>query len=314
MTRGAGKFNSKWISFVSPEQRVRKVARRILEARFRAVAYWLPCAAERSEEDPEFVHQLRVSSRRAAAALRMFRSIIGKTAYVQMRDALREVRRAAGGARDLDVMRREFEQYCAGVPKSLVRKFVREIECRRAAAQETIVALHQQLAVEKFDAFVDHLLAQVGTRNKSLAKQRFGDQADHYLLPALKEFFAAFRNDLTAAENLHQLRIRAKKLRYTIELVEVAYPAQLRRRLYPRIVAIQDVLGLANDHATANRLLMEWAQDTDIPKLRTFILGLSVPLAKGCADLRQAFLMTWTPRSVDQLQAHFEKCCGLKFE
>ena len=112
MTRGAGRLDNKWISFVSPEQRARKVARRILEARLRAVTYWLPCAAERPDEDPEFVHHLRVSSRRAAAALQMFRSLVGKPIYQQIRSVLRDVRGAAGGARDLDVMRCEFEQHC----------------------------------------------------------------------------------------------------------------------------------------------------------------------------------------------------------
>ncbi len=310
MTRGPGRLDNKWVSCVSPEQSMRKVARRILDARLRSVAYWLPCAAERCDDDVEYVHQLRVSSRRAAAALRMFRPLIDKSTTRAMRSILRQVRNVAGAARDLDVMREQFERHRMGVADDIAGKWLCEVDRRRTIAQQAIVDLYKQMPVEAFDRHVDHLLHLVGTRNKRLAKRRFGEQVDRDFKAVLGEFFTAFAQDLSDAGTLHQLRIQAKKVRYTIELVEVAYPACLRRRLYPRIVAIQDVLGTANDHATAREIFDGWSEKTDDPVLRAFLQGQGVVAAKACVDLRHAFLLTWTPRAVAQLCRRFHKCAG----
>jgi CHAD domain-containing protein len=59
----------KWIKGISRGQPLHKAAHRILESRLSAVSHWLPLAAEKSDEDVEYVHQLRVSSRRAVEAV-----------------------------------------------------------------------------------------------------------------------------------------------------------------------------------------------------------------------------------------------------
>jgi hypothetical protein len=43
-----------------------------------------------------------------------------------------------------------------------------------------------------------------------------------------------------------------------MEVVAGAFPSSFRRRLYPRLVAFQDSLGMVNDHATARALFAEW--------------------------------------------------------
>ena len=65
---------SKWIEANSLDEPASKVARRAFRARLRTVWDWLPQAADESETDAEYVHQLRVSTRRATAALRLFES------------------------------------------------------------------------------------------------------------------------------------------------------------------------------------------------------------------------------------------------
>ena len=53
--------------------RVSDAARVSLEARLATVAYWLPLAARQIDDDIEKVHQLRVATRRAIAALELYR-------------------------------------------------------------------------------------------------------------------------------------------------------------------------------------------------------------------------------------------------
>src|SRR5690606_28603104 len=75
-----------------------------LQTRLEAVVAWLPKAAQFPEADIEHVHQLRVSTRKAGAALKLFRELLPKKRAKRLNVSLKGIRRAAGEARDLDVL------------------------------------------------------------------------------------------------------------------------------------------------------------------------------------------------------------------
>ena len=85
----------KQIPGLDPEGPIVDIARIVLETRLKAVEMLLPLAAERAEEDEEYIHQLRVATRRADAALRTFHPFIGKKTCRQVRRCLRRIRRAS---------------------------------------------------------------------------------------------------------------------------------------------------------------------------------------------------------------------------
>ena len=95
--------DGKWIEGLTPEMGVAEAATAVLAARFEVVRHFLPLAAEKPYDDPEYVHQLRVGTRRAAAALRVFADCLPRKHLRTLRRRLREIRRAAGDARDWDV-------------------------------------------------------------------------------------------------------------------------------------------------------------------------------------------------------------------
>ena len=67
---------SKWIDIESPSEPAQSVARRAISGRLQTVWSWLPQAAEAAGDDIENVHQLRVSTRRATAALQLFEPLL----------------------------------------------------------------------------------------------------------------------------------------------------------------------------------------------------------------------------------------------
>ena len=99
--------SGKWID-IRPDDSVCHAARLSLEARFMAVVHHLPCAAYHFEQDAEHVHRLRVSTRRAMAALQLYRDFLPRKRARWMKKQLKKVRRAAGEARDLDVLGERF--------------------------------------------------------------------------------------------------------------------------------------------------------------------------------------------------------------
>src|SRR5687767_3634942 len=95
--------DSKWIDSVNGATPLLEAAQRILDARLGTVAHYLPLAFHEAARDIEHVHQLRVATRRARAALDLFEVCLANGAAKQARKLLRRIRRAAGAARDWDV-------------------------------------------------------------------------------------------------------------------------------------------------------------------------------------------------------------------
>src|SRR4051812_42557814 len=96
--------SGKWIDGISAETTVVDAARRSLELRLAVVAHSLPLAAYLAEHDIEHVHRLRVATRRAAAALKLYGECLPQKSVRWFKKRLRQIRRAAGEARDLDVL------------------------------------------------------------------------------------------------------------------------------------------------------------------------------------------------------------------
>ena len=93
----------KWITGLTPEMPADEAARVVLAVRLSAVRHHLLLASERAAEDVEHVHQLRVATRRAGAAVWIFRDLMVRKVLRDCKRTLRAVRRAAGAARDWDV-------------------------------------------------------------------------------------------------------------------------------------------------------------------------------------------------------------------
>src|SRR5258707_8114058 len=95
--------DEKWIAGLRGDMSVTAAARLVLAMRLGAVHERLPAAVFHADADMENVHQLRVSTRRAAAALRIFADCLPARLCEKTRKTLRALRRSAGAARDWDV-------------------------------------------------------------------------------------------------------------------------------------------------------------------------------------------------------------------
>src|ERR1700756_534586 len=93
----------KWISDLNASTPLADAARRLLSIRLDVVHQHLALALKCADEDTEHVHQLRVGTRRAGAAVEIFALCLPDKVHAEARGQLRELRRAAGEARDWDV-------------------------------------------------------------------------------------------------------------------------------------------------------------------------------------------------------------------
>jgi CHAD domain-containing protein len=292
--------DNNWVDGISSSQSVSEVASRVLDARLKAVCHWLPLAAENSEEDIEYVHQLRLSVRRAVEAARVFSGLIEDAGYHELREKLRHIRLAADEARNWDVL-------CGRLSHGgdIPAKLLKQIKVGRRKVQEPVVAAYMKYKTEAYGETFEKLVQDVESHRHGEGKQRFVRQARKYLRPVVKKFFKAAESDLTTDESLHALRIHFKKLGYTMEIVAVAFGPAFRKKLYPQVTLFQKLLGTMNDHATAKTLFADWLPKSEDVEQKAFLEGLLLAEERATDDLRAAFLATWTPKVVSRLKRQF---------
>ncbi|MFM8275123.1 MAG: CHAD domain-containing protein [Gemmata sp.] len=241
--------DGKWVTGLTPDAPVADAARAVLAERFAVVREFLPLAAGRAWEDPEFVHQLRVGTRRAGAALRAFAAALPPKPLVATKRALRAVRRAAGDARDWDV-------FLAALPgtKPLATAaakpaldFLMGYACgQRATAQARLVEAEAQRGA-KFGTLSAGLPGRARAPEGDDAPATFGALAGRQLGELLRALTDAAAANPAAPAQLHALRITAKRLRYAIEIFAPCFPPALRDTVYPAVERVQEVLGSVQD-------------------------------------------------------------------
>jgi CHAD domain-containing protein len=291
--------SSKWIDGICPDCSVEEAARRSLEARLGAVAHWLPLAAHLSEHDIEHVHRLRVSTRRAVAAIKLYRDWLQVKQHRWMKRRLKKVRRAAGDARDLDVLAERLGRE-SGERVAPVLELIAE---RRNAVQPAIVEVAERCRLH--DAFVrktSMLLERIRSPNKrEKSTTSFQDWAPRRFLEAVSEFSATIPDDAADTIALHRFRISAKALRYVIELLASGLEPVVREEHYPVVEELQERLGQINDRIVARNQLVERAHGVESVSMRDLLCDLACH-ENSEAKLNVAkFREWWSPSLIERL-------------
>ena len=295
----------KWIEGTAPEQPLSDAARRALEIRLGMVAHYLSLAARRSDDEVEHVHQLRVATRRAAATLAIFRDTLPRRRAIWLMKKLKHVRRAAGAARDDDVMAARLESWSNRHPA--VAMVLEEVRRRRRAAQAPIRKIHRKLVDQRFSRRIKELVARVRWRSDSGENEPcFAGAARQQLRPLVADFFQASQGDFSDVEALHQFRIVGKRLRYAMEVFAAAFHPSFRKELYAEVEQLQMLLGDVNDHATALARLATWQAKTGPGELLIALNKLASAESTALRRSRQKFLAWWTDERSQRLREQFE--------
>lgn len=290
--------DGKWIRGLRPDMDLREAARHVLKVRLQVVREYLPRAMHESHDDPEYVHQLRVGTRRADAALRIFRPCLPGANYRSARTRLRTVRRAAGSARDWDVFLLALRDRAnTATPKELpgLDHLIGYAMGQRNAAQTQLAGLESH-PKESFARFIDGTLEALRSPDEEDA--RLVDLARPMMTTLLEQLDQAASEDLRDYERLHQVRIAGKRLRYALEVLGECFPPSFASMLYPMIEEMQDVLGRANDsHVASSRLTSLRQQLKDWPdhweRVKAGLEGLLRCHQRRLPQERKRFVKLW---------------------
>jgi CHAD domain-containing protein len=218
---------------------------------------------EESAPTPEEIHQLRVAARRLRVALRLFGRLLPTNDAARFRADLKWFAGSLGDARDLDVYAENFKAYVQTLPPEqrgglsgyqlYLRRERAEARARAAAAVASPRTAALLADLERFAAAGPRAGAlrrwgslkvrdamRQSIRRSAVRVRRQGDQLVIRARP----------------EQLHNLRIKAKRLRYQLEFFADVYPPL--KQAAKECKALQDLLGTHQDIYAANARLRRY--------------------------------------------------------
>ena len=275
-------------------QPVSRLAKHTIDGRLRRVARLMPLAANKPEKNVEYVHDLRVGIRRAAAALRMFAPYLPQSAYSQMALQLKRLRRAAGPARELDVIEERLSRLAvAGGTTPQLAEAIDRIRKRRQRAQRPLFKAYKKAWKQGFRHQARGLSGRVRWQGDG-PEPELGAWAGIALRPVLNRFVARSSVDLTDTTALHGMRIAEKQVRYSLEVLGEVLGGPVER-VAPILRELQERLGEINDHDAARTLLLRWRDRSKGSGLREVFAYLAAFEKWSGVCAHDQFLEWWTP-------------------
>ena len=252
--------------------------------------------------DPEYIHQMRVATRRLRAAMRMFAPVMPDEFAATLTPLLRELMSTLGRARDLDVLMADIiAPVAAALPDEPRIADLSGVITDRLyhARAEAVTALKrpQYGQLLRLAAALLHRPPFIGPRHglaDELSLQDFAHRRLKRLLKKVQELASLAR--IEDPPTLHELRIGIKRLRYAIEFFGPMLHGHSATALVNRLAGLQERLGHLNDLASAGTLLMVCAGNH--PSLRE-----AVTLIGGWHGQHHADLLLELPARVAKLKS-----------
>jgi CHAD domain-containing protein len=212
----------------------------------------------RLARDIEHVHQARVASRRLRTALRMFEGCFAEEQIEKWRRQVRQLTSRLGAARDADVQVEFLKDFISKVVpagKKLrpgLRRIMLRVKQRRKAIQPKVVKILDRI---KKNGTIEDIRAEIIRTGKRLSRQNVDIRGPFVFEQArrhIEERLGGLLSHQCCLENPsdkrghHQMRIAAKRLRYTLEICNLPFERRLSEHI-DVMKRMQSLLGRVHD-------------------------------------------------------------------
>jgi CHAD domain-containing protein len=245
-------------------------------------------------EAPEDIHQARVATRRLRSDLRTYGDLLDPAWADELRSALKGVADALGAVRDADVLLDRLRDRTAHLREEERVAGERLVVTLEAERERDRKALLDLLAGDAYRALLDRLVE--GARAPQLSALA-AEPAGAVLPDLARKPWQKLRDAVAAVEpdepdeELHQVRIRAKRARYAAEVAALALgrPAS---RFAKAAADLQDVLGALQDAVVTEEWLRSAAEGAHRPVV--LVAGQLIAMARADADrARSSWREAW---------------------
>ncbi len=234
-------------------------------------------AGVRFSSDIEYVHDMRVATRRARAAAKLYGDFFRPKAIRRHLRSLQRTARLLGAVRDLDVAIAKLQQFGGKRRRSTANQTAATLAAwreQRAAAHAELLAWLDSRAYARFVKGFTEFCATPGVGARDYTPKPGEQPTPHqvrHVAPSMilnrfenvRSFETLFEGEtVPPVEVLHLLRIECKYLRYNLEFVDTLLGPQAAD-LLAELRALQEDLGDLNDAAVSKRMMSEMQDPTD---------------------------------------------------
>jgi CHAD domain-containing protein len=196
--------------------------------------------------DTRSVHQARVATRRLREALPVLRATVNAEALIRVRRQVRNMTRALGPVRELDVSLAHLDELATTnvvSPRALGRMRT-ALARERAARRRDMLATITPGKLER----LRQRLGQVSSGPQKPQSAATLEQARRQVVKRAGRLTAAIEHagGLYLADRLHAVRVAAKKLRYALEIERELRRSKATARV-TQLKRLQDLLGRMHD-------------------------------------------------------------------
>lgn len=252
--------------------------------------------------DIEQVHQARVATRRLRSDLRTFRSLVDEEWATGLRAQLSWLADLLGAVRDLDVLLERLEAEVAGVAKAdqrAGRGLLARLEAEQGQARAAL------LVAMDSSQYVDLLEVLLSAAGAPVLTPEAEQPAKATLTTLVRKSFKHVQEAVAVVteppvdEDLHNVRIRAKRARYAAEAAEPVW-GKPARQLASAVAGVQTVLGDLQDAVVTE----EWLRRSGRASIaQAFVAGELVNMQHtAMAASRAAFPRAWKKASASKLR------------
>lgn len=289
-----------------------RAARRILADRLKTLGKALSKVVDAKCGDSETVHQLRVASRRATAAVESFEVCLPHRTSFRLSNRVKAVRKAAGRIRDWDVFLEDLAErstLVTAADASGLDLLAGDCVARRIMAQAKFQKVCRKSRKPLRRRSTKLIAAISASRCRGLT---FGDLGRSRLKDLTDQFLARASEPLAEVADYHAIRLALKPLRYAVEIFSGCFDRELREQVYPQLEMLQSLLGGIQDAQIAAVRVRELRSELEVENppgwsrydapLQSLLEDLERTLVARCDKAQE-----WRAKQADELKAGFQR-------
>jgi CHAD domain-containing protein len=231
----------------------------------------------RAHKNEDSVHEMRVATRRARAAIQLCHNAFDTSTLAHYEKGLKRLGRALGAVRDLDIALANVRLFGQSQPENQpesqrkgIKRLRAELKNRRRRANKKLLVLLDSKKYRKFIVgFTVFCTTPSTTHAKTQSKRGapLSNQVRHAVPSLILHAFERVRayetiftgDEIPTMEMFHALRIETKSLRYLLEFTQHLL-GEAGESLGEQLRALQAQLGELNDASVEQERLHRWAK------------------------------------------------------
>ncbi|QQD16953.1 CHAD domain-containing protein [Spongiibacter nanhainus] len=246
---------------IDAQQSAESAVRQMIRAMLEQARLFEPGILE--DTDTEFLHQYRVSIRKARSLVTLMGKVLSLDAKTTLKQCFKQLVGPTGELRDMDVFLLAKDHYTALLPggfeAGLDELFAEASKDRRRALKR----VRKWMRSERYQQVINDLdttlssPAQLQSKKAAKPVATLLEKNAHKSFQRIKSLGSSI-DKYTPDNEIHALRIECKKMRYLMEYFIEILPEKPTMKFVKSLKKLQDVLGDFNDYAVQQNFLRQY--------------------------------------------------------